>query len=97
MATVNVRSLKDDLSAWIRRAELGERVVVLRDGAPVATIVPYDASVERDEEAIVAEMIAAGEATRGAIRSGRRPRLEPYVVPDELRESIADARGAARY
>ena len=40
MSTVSVRVLEDQLSSYLQRAERGERIVVLRDGQPVAALVP---------------------------------------------------------
>ena len=40
MSTVSTRVLKDQLSSYLQRAESGERIVVLRDGRPVAALIP---------------------------------------------------------
>lgn len=40
MTTVTSRVLKDKLSSYLARAEGGEQFVVLRDGKPVAAVVP---------------------------------------------------------
>ena len=40
MATMSTRILKDQLSGYLQRAEAGEQIVVLRDGRPVAALVP---------------------------------------------------------
>jgi antitoxin (DNA-binding transcriptional repressor) of toxin-antitoxin stability system len=38
MATVSIREAKNKLTDLVRRAERGERIVVTRNGAPVADI-----------------------------------------------------------
>ncbi|MDX1998567.1 MAG: type II toxin-antitoxin system Phd/YefM family antitoxin [Thermoanaerobaculia bacterium] len=40
MTTVTTRALKDRLGSFLARAEGGERFVVLRDGKPVAAVIP---------------------------------------------------------
>lgn len=49
MATVNTRVLKDQLSSDLQRAEAGEQIVVLRDGQPVAALVPLSQLQDMDE------------------------------------------------
>ena len=41
---VGVRHLKDSLSAYLKRAEAGEHIVVTDHGRPVAKLVPPDLS-----------------------------------------------------
>ncbi len=60
MVTVNVRNLKDRLSEYIGRAEHGEHVVVLRDGQPVARLVPMSPSTDRTADEIIARLAAQG-------------------------------------
>lgn len=43
MASVGVRDLRAGLATFVRRARLGERVVVTVDGHPVAQLGPVDA------------------------------------------------------
>jgi prevent-host-death family protein len=60
MATVSTRVLKDQLSHYLQRAEGGEQVVVLRDGKPVAALVPMSQVGELDQETKLAELAAQG-------------------------------------
>jgi prevent-host-death family protein len=63
MPTVSTRVLKDQLSSYLQRAEAGEQIVVLRDGRPVAALVPLSQLEERDEQARLAEMASRGLVT----------------------------------
>ena len=60
MPTVSTRVLKDQLSSYLQRAEAGEQIVVLRDGQPVAALVPLSQVREMDEPARLAEMASRG-------------------------------------
>jgi prevent-host-death family protein len=60
MPTVSTRVLKDQLSSYLQRAEAGEQIVVLRDGQPVAALVPLSQLRDLDEQARLAEMAARG-------------------------------------
>ncbi len=44
MTTVPVHELKQNLSAWLARAESGEPVIVTRHGKPLVRIVAADAT-----------------------------------------------------
>jgi len=50
MTTVSTRKLKDGLSEYLRRAERGEHVVVMRGKKAVAAIVPFEEAQGLDEE-----------------------------------------------
>ena len=63
MPTVSTRVLKDQLSSYLQRAEAGEQIVVLRDGRPVAALVPLSQLQERDEQARLAELASRGVVT----------------------------------
>ena len=47
MKTVNVHEAKTHLSRLLQQVEAGEEVVIARDGAPVARLVPVSASLGR--------------------------------------------------
>lgn len=51
MTTVSTRTLKNQLSAYLRRAEGGEQIVVTRDKKAVASLGPY-----KDPETLDAEV-----------------------------------------
>ena len=44
MTLVPIHELKQNLSAWLARAEAGEAVVVTRHGKPLVRIMPADAT-----------------------------------------------------
>lgn len=67
MSTVSTRVLKDQLSSYLQRAETGERIVVLRDGRPVAALVPLSQLPEATEQQRLAEL-----ETRGLVTLPRR-------------------------
>ena len=58
MTTVNVRKLKDALSAYVRRVEKGERVIVMRGSKAVAALVPFEDAQGLDEEARLRQLAA---------------------------------------
>jgi prevent-host-death family protein len=60
MSTVSTRVLKDQLSSYLHRVETGEQIVVLRDGRPVAALVPISQLVELDESARLSELASQG-------------------------------------
>jgi antitoxin (DNA-binding transcriptional repressor) of toxin-antitoxin stability system len=58
MTTVSTRKLKDGLSAYLRRAEKGERIVVMRGGKAVAVIVLFEEAEGFDEDARLRQLAA---------------------------------------
>jgi prevent-host-death family protein len=60
MSTVSTRILKDKLSSYLQRAERGERIVVLRDGRPVAALIPLSQLPGGTEQQRLAELEARG-------------------------------------
>jgi antitoxin (DNA-binding transcriptional repressor) of toxin-antitoxin stability system len=70
MSTVTTEVLKDQLSSYLQRAERGERIVVLRDGQPVAALIPLFQLQEGTEQQRLAELEA-----RGLVRLPRRAGL----------------------
>jgi len=63
MSTVTTRVLKDQLSSYLQRAESGEQIVVLRDGRPVAALIPLSQLQEVPEQQRLAELEARGLVT----------------------------------
>ncbi|HSS75301.1 MAG TPA: type II toxin-antitoxin system prevent-host-death family antitoxin [Thermoanaerobaculia bacterium] len=63
MSTVSTRVLKDQLSRYLQRAATGERIVVLRDGRPVAALVPLSEIPEATEQQRLADLEARGLVT----------------------------------
>lgn len=60
MTTVSTRTLKDQLSSYLRRAEGGERIVVTRGKKVVAAIVPCKETEPQDEDARLRHVEAQG-------------------------------------
>lgn len=58
MTSVTTRRLKDRLSAYLRRAEHGERILVMRGGKVVAAIVPFEEAQGLDEETQLRQLAA---------------------------------------
>ncbi|MGQ4597988.1 type II toxin-antitoxin system prevent-host-death family antitoxin [Nocardia sp. R6R-6] len=56
MSEISIRELRANLAAHIREAESGEQVIILRDGAPAAALVPL--SVVEAFDAAEDEMLA---------------------------------------
>lgn len=57
-SAVSTRTLKDQLSAYLRRAEKGERIVVMRGRKAVAALVPFDDAEGLDQEARLRQLAA---------------------------------------
>ncbi len=74
MSHVSTRLLKNELSAWVHRAERGERITILRDGRPVAALVPLSDLPNRTQQNVLAEL-----SSRGGVRLplATFPALEP--------------------
>jgi len=58
MTTVSTRKLKDGLSAYLRRVERGEHVVVMRGKKAVAAIVPIEEAQGLDEDSQLRQLAA---------------------------------------
>lgn len=86
MTTVNTRKLKDALSAYLRRAERGERIVVTRGSKAVAAIVPFDEAEGLDEDARLRQL-AAREDVILPKPSSRPDRFEGRRVPSRGRSA----------
>ena len=80
MSTVSTRVLKDQLSSYLQRAETGERIVVLRDGRPVAALVPLSQLPEVTEEQRLADLESRGLVTLP--RRAERTAFQGPTVPN---------------
>lgn len=58
MTTVSTRKLKDGLSAYLRRVEQGEQLIVMRGSKAVAAIVPFEEAEGLDEDARLRQLAA---------------------------------------
>ena len=76
MSTVSIRVLKDQLSSYLQRAECGEQIVVLRDGRPVAALIPLSQLPEGTEQQRLIELEA-----RGLIKLPRRAERDGFQAP----------------
>lgn len=63
MSTVSTRVLKDQLSSYLQRAERGERIVVLRDGQPVAALIPFSELPQLTEQQRLTDLESRGLVT----------------------------------
>jgi prevent-host-death family protein len=80
MSTVSTRILKDQLSSYLQRAESGERIVVLRDGRPVAALIPLSQLPEGTEQQRLAELESRG--LLALPRPAERPAFQGPAVPN---------------
>lgn len=76
MSTVSTRILKDQLSSYLQRAENGEQIVVLRDGRPVAALVPLSQLREMTEQQRLADL-----ESRGLVALPRRTERTAFQGP----------------
>lgn len=94
MATVGIKALKDNLSAYVRAAEAGETVLVTDRGKVVAELIPprVPAKPSTDEE-IMAQLVREGIATPG--RKGpwkRRPKGMALASFEDLMKGLDEDR-----
>lgn len=76
MGTVSALALQDQLSTYLERAEGGEDIVVLRDGRPIAALVP----MSRFPETSTGERLAA-LAARGLVALPKRTTGSAFQGP----------------
>lgn len=76
MSSVSVRVLKNELSDYLRRAEAGERVVVTRDGVPVAALVALATLKVADDPAAREQETLARLVREGILTQMPAPRQE---------------------
>ena len=74
MERVSISKLKDQLSAYLKRVQAGETVLVMDRGKPVAKLERADP--ELDEDARYRRLVAAGIIRPGK-KTSRRPALRP--------------------
>jgi antitoxin (DNA-binding transcriptional repressor) of toxin-antitoxin stability system len=84
MPQVSTRVLKNELSSWVHRAEKGERIFVLRDGVPVAALVPLSDVPERDQATILRELEAQGVIRMPRTSWEERRRIWENLTPFPL-------------
>ncbi|HEX2253150.1 MAG TPA: type II toxin-antitoxin system prevent-host-death family antitoxin [Thermoanaerobaculia bacterium] len=88
MTTVSTRRLKDELSAYLRRAEKGEHVVVMRGSRPVAVLVPFGEAEGLDEAARLRQLSARGLVVLPE-EGASRPRFSGRRVPSRGKSAAA--------
>ncbi|HBL27743.1 MAG TPA: prevent-host-death protein [Acidobacteria bacterium] len=79
MSTVSTRVLKDQLSSYLQRAEGGEQIVVLRDGRPVAALIPLAQLREMTELQRLTDLEARGLVALP--RRGERAAFQGPSIP----------------
>lgn len=88
MTSVTTRKLKDGLSAYLRRAEKGEQILVLRGGKVVAAIVPFEEAAVLDEDARLRQL-AAQDLVRLPADAGGAGRFAGERIPARGRPASA--------
>ena len=74
MASIGIRELKAGLSAYLRRVQAGERLVITDRGNAIATLGPPEAPAERPDW--VMQLVAEGRANwKGGKPKGLTPRI----------------------
>jgi prevent-host-death family protein len=73
MTSVSTRDLKDGLSAYLRRVEKGEQILVTRGSKVVAALVPFEEAQGLDEDSRLRQLAARDlvmlpESSEGAER-----------------------------
>ena len=96
MRSVNIGSLKNQLSAYLRQVRNGEEIVIRDRNVPVARIVPISEPEEGDYAAEEAYLIATGQMKPALeefdVKEFRKlPR--PSVSKRAVEEAIAWAKG----
>ena len=86
MERVGIRELRNNVAALVRRAGVGERIVITVDGVPAAQIGPLDAPAATTTD----DLVAAGLA-RPPGRHDRPPAPEAEDAPVDIRpDSVLD-------
>ncbi|HLW78140.1 MAG TPA: type II toxin-antitoxin system prevent-host-death family antitoxin [Terriglobia bacterium] len=80
MVEVGIKTLKDHLSEYLRRARQGERIVVTDRGAPIVVLAPVEESAEVQ---LAWEMVRSGAASW----SGGKPKGS--AAPPKVRGKMA--------
>jgi len=99
MRTVNIGTLKNQLSAYLQIVRKGEEVVVQDRNKPIARILPFTLPLppEGDHEAEVAYLIATGQMKKAKQENmdweafWALPR--PTVSDEAMKEALEWARG----
>lgn len=92
MAFVSVRVLKDELSDYLRRAEAGERILVTRDGRPIAALTPVSDAGADENDAALARLVAAGVLARVPTPLGALPDPVELGAGPSLSEIVREDR-----
>ncbi|MDR1192215.1 MAG: type II toxin-antitoxin system Phd/YefM family antitoxin [Verrucomicrobiales bacterium] len=76
--SIGIRSAKAHLSALVAMVEKGKNLVLMRDGSPVAKLVPYEKPAykpfEIDEDFLFSQPISTGPSATEIIRKERDSR-----------------------
>jgi prevent-host-death family protein len=96
MRSVNIGSLKNQLSAYLRCVRNGEEIVIRDRNVPIARIVPIAFPEEGDFAAEEAYLIATGQMKPAQEKTDRKAfwKLPMPTAPDNaVKEAIAWAKG----
>jgi len=96
MSSVNIGSLKNQLSAYLRRVKNGEEIVIQDRNVPVARIVPIALPGEGDFAAEEAYLIATGQmkpALEEFDEKEFRKLSRPTVSKRAMQEAISWSKG----
>jgi prevent-host-death family protein len=96
MRTVNIGTLKNELSAYLKYVRNGEEVVVRDRNVPIARILPFTLPDDADDDAEVAHLVATGQMklpTREMDWDAFWALPHPTVSDEAAREAINWAKG----
>ncbi len=92
MTTVGIRSLKNELSRYVRMVLAGERVIVTRHGKPVMDLVPHGSDAEEELERLArAGWARLGDPDRRTRHT--RPPAADQIPHEELMAGLEWLRG----
>jgi prevent-host-death family protein len=90
MRSVGIKELKNKLSAYVRIAASGERIVVTERGHAVAELVPSRSQGAMTPDEKWADLVRRGIVTPATDKSGTPPPKPPPVATwSELAEELA--------
>lgn len=94
MRSVDIRTLKDKLSEYVRLVAAGETVLITDRDRVVAELgPPSQTRAERISDALLAEAVREGLVTPAVLGPGAPPEV-PGVAPlEEILEELAEDRG----
>ncbi|MEE9414103.1 MAG: hypothetical protein V3V01_02390 [Acidimicrobiales bacterium] len=93
LSKIGMRDLRSTLTASLRRAETGERIVITIGGKPTAILGPLEPTAQSSLDTLYAAGLAIPPRTSIPGRRGTTPPPSTLPVDIRLADVLADIRG----